>query len=122
MRPCVAPLWLAGPRPLTITHWLPTLTQSRETIQLRKTAAELLTLRSVWECRSNDMLAGWNPLCSLSFFLTLFLSVFSSLPLSSPGSGPSATAATSCVAEDDWIYPVAGVHCRPGATVGSFSD
>lgn len=99
--------------PLTITHRLPTFTPSRETIQLRKTAAELLTVRSVWEA-----VTCWQdkPLCAfLSFSL-------SSLSLSlSFWKSASTTAATRCVAEDDWIYPVVGVHCGPGAAVGSFS-
>lgn len=49
----------------------------------------------------------WESLCPLSF--------------SAFGNPPGTTAVTSCVAEDDWIYPVEGVHCRPGAAVESFS-
>lgn len=50
----------------------------------------------------------------------LFVASFFLLPLCPFGNVPSATAATGCVAEDDWIYPVVGVQCGTGAAVGSF--
>lgn len=103
MHPCVTSLSLACLWPLTITHWLPTFTLSRETVQLRKTAVELLTVRSVRECwGGHDVLARQDFLCLLSFFLPLSLSfLFPSFFSLFFGNVPGTTAATSCVAGED---------------------
>lgn len=94
---------------------VPTFTQSWESVW--KMAADSLTLRSApsWQRRCvGEVRCG--------FFLTPPPPPFSPpfRPLTVSGKEPSVTAATGCVAGDDWIYPVLGGQCGPGAAQGSW--
>lgn len=88
---------------------VPTFTQSWETAG--KTAADSLTLGST---PSPQRRRVCEPRCG--FCLT---PPSSFRPLTASGKEPSVTAATGCVAGDDWIYPVLGGQCGPGAAQGS---
>lgn len=106
----------ACPRPLTITH-----TDCQLLHQVDKPFSSS-GITDGWFCLGKLRLwrVGKTGLFVPPCF-SLFLFFFPPSLSVRFGKLPGTTAATRCEAEDDWIYPVAGVHCRPGAAVGSFS-
>lgn len=89
-----APLCPSSFTGLSLSDWVPTFTQSRETIQPQKTAVELLTVRSVWEHGRLFV----HTLFFLPFYLILEICPRQQLPLA------------VCL-KMIWIYPVVGLNC-----------